>query len=73
MAVIQATTKEPEFERFILADGRADGSASALFSEEPWPQACRRPAGFERHYLRQPQWAEVARCAEGVWPGEDTL
>ena len=27
-------------------------------------------AGFERHYLRQPQRAEVAACAEGVWPGE---
>ncbi len=39
MAVIQAAAKEPEFERFILADGRADGSASALFSQEPWPRA----------------------------------
>jgi len=28
--MIQATAKEPEFERFILADGRADGPPSAL-------------------------------------------
>ena len=31
--MIQATTKEPEFERFILADGRANGASSALFSK----------------------------------------
>ena len=28
--MIQAAGKEPEFERFILADGRADGASSAL-------------------------------------------
>jgi len=38
MAVIQAAAKEPEFERFVLADGRADGASSALFSREPWPR-----------------------------------
>ena len=25
---------------------------------------------FERDHLRQPQRAEVARCAEGIWPAK---
>lgn len=37
--IIQATAKELEFERFILADGQADGASSALFPKEPRPRA----------------------------------
>lgn len=29
--------------------------------------------GFERYYLRRPQWAEMARRAEEIRPGKDAL
>lgn len=37
--MIQAVVKEPEIERIILVDGRANGASSARSSQEPWPQA----------------------------------
>jgi len=32
-----------------------------------------RPAGAERHRIRQPQWAALARCTQRVRPAQDAV
>lgn len=42
--MIQAVAKEPEFERFILADGRANGSRIAFICAMPPPPSLQKAA-----------------------------